>query len=142
MSRNLIGILFCIVLVFSLTEIRGKALQKAVTEIAAQEEYADCTNNDRQVLSKIENTDFITNDCSSSFDAFNYNFCDFTISAPVTSPRGVNYPKNLKFTSLFHTLSSQKTPLFTKNTQKRYGQYCVVESSCKYYVYTLRRILI
>lgn len=142
MGRHLIGILICIALVLNLNGFKSEILQGLQTEVSARGENTNYQNGNGFDFSNQENEETVTNNLF-SFDTFSNGICDvIPVSVSVSVPRGISFPKHLKFTSTIQVLSSLHTPLFVRDSQDLYFHHCFVKSSCRYFVYTLRRLLI
>lgn len=136
MSKHLIGILICVALVLNLSGFKSEILQGLQTEVAARGENA----NDSFNPSSQDNKEIVSNYLS---DTFSSGICDvIPVAVSVSVPRGISFPKNLKFTSTIQILSSLNTSLFVRDSKDLYFQHCFVKSSYRYFVYTLRRLLI
>lgn len=143
MKRSWFAILFCISLIFSLSGLKGKSTQNMEMEFAALEQNSNemvcCSQN----LPENEAEQASLKNLTSQFDGFYLGICDyFTLSTLSASPRGVSFSKPLKSTHSLQFHSSLHPPLFSKNSGVQCFHYCFVEASCRYYIYTLRRIII
>lgn len=139
MRTFLFGIFICVAFIFELSGIKGETLQETGTVISAMEQNTIPANRDNLSAPGITNEAIATN--GFSFDVFSLRIFDVPTSASSLT-RGTSFPKNLKSISTIQILSSLSTPLFARNSKDLYVQYSFVKSSCKYFVYTLRRLLI
>ena len=143
MKRNWFAILFCISLIFSLSGLKGKSIQNMKMEFAALEQNSNemiCCSQD---LPEDKAGQVSLKNLTTQFDGFYLGICDyFTLSTFSVSPRGVSFSKPLKSTHSLQIHSSLRSPLFSKNSGVQCFHYCFVEASCRYYIYTLRRIII
>ncbi|MFR5659438.1 MAG: hypothetical protein ACLUDU_16360 [Butyricimonas faecihominis] len=74
-------------------------------------------------------------------DAVNLRRDDTSLSSS-SSSRGTNPSRSLKFASTILMLSFYDVPLTNRDTKNLYYHYRFVKSSCRYFVYTLRKIII
>lgn len=134
MGKYLIGILMCVAFIFSLNEIKGETSQGLPEEISAVTYATNYVYLSSPYEAMFLNDHF-------SFNAFNQQICDIphSISASI---RGISFPKNLKFISTVQLLSSLATRENSRNPRNQYSHYCLEKSSNKYYLYTLRSLLI
>lgn len=124
MGKFLTTILICIAFIFSLSGIKGNILQESSEKIAVSG-YAESLSKDNISLNALNNL----------------TICD--VLASVSTPlRGISFPKNLKFNKTIQMLSSTNTPLFVRNTKDIYFHRCFVKFSYRYFIYTLRRLII
>lgn len=137
MKQYLISILTLTIFAFGLTEVRNSISQESLEKTSAtgvmyaESGYLNSTDNEFGTID--------TNDC---FSLANFSLRIFDIPLSLSSvPRGLSFPKNLRFNSTIQVLSSLTTPLVVRNTKNLYLQYCFVKSSCRYFVYTLERML-
>lgn len=143
MKRGWLGILFCISFLFGLSEIKGKFIQDMDTEFPVLEQNFNGIICCSQGLPESEAELVSMKSQPSRFVDFNLNIFDyFTLTTLSSSPRGVSFSKPLKFIHTLQVHSVLHPPLFTKNSGVQYFHYCFVEASCRYYIYTLRRIII
>lgn len=138
MSKYLIGILICVAFAFNLNGIKGETLLKSRTEVSVSEQNTNYA--DRDVIATgyeggVRNDDFLFNTFSNPI------ICD-TLASVLSLPRGMSFPKNLKFTPTIQILSALKTSLATENFRNLNLHSCFVKSSRRYFVYALRRLLI
>ena len=143
MKRYLIGILVCLATVFCLNEITGKTVQNSQERMAVSEQHADEIGLACQLSSNSKQDAAFTNERFSfeGLDAVNLSRNDTSFS-PTSSYRGSNPSRSLKFISTILMLSFHDTPLMNRDTKNLYYHYSFVKSSCQYFIYTLRKIVI
>lgn len=143
MKKGWLGILFCISFLFSLSGIKENFLEDMKGEFSTLEQNSNemvCCSQDLP-----ENGTGLasTKSLPSRLDDFSLNLCDyFTLTSLTNSPRGVSFSKPLKSVYSLQIHSSLYSHLLTKNSGVQGFHYCFVEPSCRYYIYTLRRIII
>lgn len=143
MKQGWLGILFCISLIFGLSGIKDKFTPDVEMQLTALEQNSNEVVSCCPALPDAEAGATSTNNLSSRFDDFNSSICDyFTLTTLSTSPRSISCSKLLKPIHSLAIHSSLHPPLFSKNSGVQCFHYCFVEASCRYYIYTLRRIII
>lgn len=134
MRRYLIGILLAVVLVLDLGGIRENDTQ-SMAGIAQGGSNTNVTNEEQQLGVGDANRD-------SLFTTFVMTIGEVPVSLFTSRGGGMNFPRNLRSVSTIRILSSQNTPILEKGTKNQYFHYHFTEASYRYFVYTLRRILI
>ena len=142
MKKFIIGILIGFVAIFCLNEISDKKGQLSSSVLTVTEQYADDAGYTYELSSHSRQT--LANEWRFSFeglDAVNLRRDDTSLSSS-SGPRGTNPSRSLKFASMILMLSFYDVPLTNWDTKNLYYHYCFVKSSCRYFVYTLRKIII
>lgn len=139
MVRYIIGILFFIAFAFGASSIKGEISRDSGMEISSGDKNAYYAEQGRQGNSATEYGMLSDND-RFSFEAVRARIGEVSVSAPLVS-RTAGASKNLRNTSTIRILSSLDTPLYARSSKNLYFHYSFVKSSCRYYVYTLRRLL-
>ena len=142
MKKFIIRILIGFVAIFCLNEISDKRGQLSSSVQTVTEQYADDAEHTCELSSHSRQT--LANEWRFSFeglDAVNLRRDDTSLSSS-SGPRGTNPSRSLKFASTILMLSFYDVPLTSRDTKNLYYHYCFVKSSCRYFVYTLRKIII
>ena len=127
---------------FCLNEISDKRGQLSSSVVTVTEQYADNAEHTYELFSHSRQT--LANEWRFLFeglDAVNLRRDDTSLSSS-SGPRGTNLSRSLKFASTILMLSFYDVPLTSRDTKNLYYHYCFVKSSCRYFVYTLRKIII
>lgn len=136
----LIGTLF--LLIFGVA--KGEMMQGQHLEMAAFESVnIDYTNTFCQISSNVEQKSAYT-DFDSAFDgimATDIKLCEGNLST-LSFTRNISVPKTLKLISTIRILSSLNTRLPEEKGKNLYSNINYVKCSCRYFVYTLRSIII
>gem|GEM_PF-2767251 len=109
-------------------------------EISAADKNANYSGQSRQGGSSSSEYGILAENDRIAFEAVRARIGEVSVSAPLAS-RNLGASKNLRYTSTIRILSSLDTPLYARSSKNLYFQYSFVKSSCRYYVYTLRRLL-
>lgn len=143
MRKGWFGILLCISLIFSFSGIKGKFTENMRAEFVTLEQNSNGVVFYSQGLPENESGQVSTKGLTSRLANSNLDICDyFTLTTLSTSPRSISFPKPLKSIHSLQIHSTLHSPLFAKNSGIQCFHYCFVEASCRYYIYTLRRIII
>lgn len=134
MSKYLTGILMCVAFIFSLSEIKGETSQNFSDEISST-----IQNINNVYLSSPYDVVSVNNHFSPG--AFNQQICDIPHSIS-TSIGGMNFSRNLKFVSTIQFLSSLTAHQLMENFRNQYCHYSFKKNFSRYYIYTLRSLLI
>lgn len=140
MGKYLIGILLGFALLFSFGGMRGEKAPELQAEMFVSVGDADCIRGDSSCSLSAEYGGLTANDLF-SLNIFYLKVCKIPVSL-VLSPRCVNFFRSLKFFSAIGMLSARDTPLFEKNSNGQYFHFSFIKISYRYFVYTLRRLLI
>lgn len=143
MRKGWFGILLCISLIFSFSGIKGKFTENMRAEFVALEQNSNGIVFYSQGSPENESGQVSTKSLTSRLANSNIDICEyFTLTTLSTSPRSISFPKPLKSIHSLQIHSTLHPPLFAKNSEIQCFHYCFVEASCRYYIYTLRRIII
>lgn len=140
MIRYIVGILFFVIFAFGGSDVKGEISRKSGMEISAADKGANYSGQSRQGGSSSSEYGILAENDRIAFEAVRTRIGEVSVSAPLAS-RNLGASKNLRYTSTIRILSSLDTPLYARSSKNLYFQYSFVKSSCRYYVYTLRRLL-
>lgn len=120
-------------------KVQGQQLEVPVSEFVSD----NYTKSFCRISSYAEQKSVYT-DSDSAFDgimATDIKLCEGSFSMLFMS-RNISVPKTLKFTSVIRTLSSLTTRLPEEKVKNLHSNINYVKCSCRYFVYTLRSIII
>ncbi|HBO25794.1 MULTISPECIES: hypothetical protein [Culturomica] len=130
MKKYLTGILFGLFFLFGLCEITGYGNQ-----INSLEDFVSVQESGTGVNAVTACAD------GREFDVFYLYLGEIPATIVVTS-RGGNFFRTLRFQSTIRVLSAIDIPLVEKNSKGEYFHFSFGRTSYRYFVYTLRRLLI
>ena len=132
MKRYIVNILIYTAFLFSISGIKGMFFQESLLQSSEIEQ---------STVNSLEKEQALATTHSFSFDFFCFKSSDVPLLIS-SSPRSINFPKNLKSVAVIQRLSAMDTPLVARDAKNLYFQYCFIKYSIQYFIYTLRRLLI